>query len=201
NRRPPRASITGLRGAEGSASPARWEPSQPHPPPASECLSAPHCNSPPEPGAATSGRGWVGPVALTPHDELPLPADRGGVVAGDAGVVAVVLEGDAGDLQGAHELLALNGDSRAGEDYVAVLPPGDVDGRLHRAGPPRLEQDREPPTPAQSGPCAGKAPATPRHVPAKILPQHLSARRKALIRWMLFLKALDSEPAIIFLIT
>lgn len=71
--------------------------------------------------------GWLGPVVLTPHDELPLPADRGGIVAGDAGVVAVVLEGDAGDLQGAHELLALDGDSRAGEDDVPILPPGDVD--------------------------------------------------------------------------
>uniref|UniRef100_A0A663M0N3 Uncharacterized protein n=1 Tax=Athene cunicularia TaxID=194338 RepID=A0A663M0N3_ATHCN len=142
----------------------------------SERLSAPHRDSPPEPGTAASGRGQAGPAALTPHDELPLPADRGGVVAGDAGVVAVVLEGDAGDLQGAHELLALNGDSRAGEDYVAVLPPGD------RA-------------------LAGKAPAAPRHVPAEIPPQHLLARRKAIIRWMLFLKALDSEPAIIFLIT
>lgn len=92
---------------------------------------------PPEPDAAAASgtgpgraRGWVDPAALTPHDELPLPADGGGIVAGDAGVVAVVLEGDAGDLQGAHELLALDGDSRAGEDDVAVLPPGDVDGHV-----------------------------------------------------------------------
>lgn len=75
------------------------------------------------------GTGWS-PAGLTPHDELPLPADRGSVVAGDARVVAVVLEGDAGDLQGAHELLALDGDPGAGEDDVAVLPPGDVDGHV-----------------------------------------------------------------------
>lgn len=68
--------------------------------------------------------------ALTAHDELPLSADGGGVVAGDAGVVAIVLEGDAGDLQGAHELLALDGDSGAREDDVPVLPPGDVDGHV-----------------------------------------------------------------------
>lgn len=67
---------------------------------------------------------------LTPHDELPLPADSGSVIAGNAGVVPVVLEGDTGDLQGAHELLALDGDPRAGEDDVAVLPPGDVDGHV-----------------------------------------------------------------------
>lgn len=72
------------------------------------------------------------PMALTPHDELPLPADRGSVIAGDAGVVAIVLEGHAGDLQGAHELLALDGDAGAGEDDVPVLPPGDVDGHVPR---------------------------------------------------------------------
>lgn len=80
---------------------------------------------------------WGSPGVLTPHNELPLAADGGGGVAGDAGVVAVVLEGDAGDLQGAHELLALDGDARAGEDDVPVLPPGDVDGHVprgHHAG-------------------------------------------------------------------
>uniref|UniRef100_A0A8C8B7X7 Uncharacterized protein n=1 Tax=Otus sunia TaxID=257818 RepID=A0A8C8B7X7_9STRI len=179
NRRPPRASITGPRGAEGSASPAQQEPPQPHPPPASEHLSAPHHESPPEPGAAASGRGRVGSAALTPHDELPLPADRGGVVAGDAGVVAVVLEGDAGDLQGAHELLALNGDSRAGEDYVAVLPPGDVDGHV------------------PGGDHAGDV----EELPDGGWWELEGLDQKAIIRWMLFLKALDSEPAIIFLIT
>lgn len=69
-------------------------------------------------------------MALTPHDELPLSADRGSIIAGDAGVVAIVLEGHAGDLQGAHELLALDGDAGAREDDVAVLPPGNVDGHV-----------------------------------------------------------------------
>ena len=56
--------------------------------------------------------------------------------------------------------------------------------------------------PEQSRPCSGESPGRPpRHVPAEIPPQHSSARRKAIIRWMLFLKALDSDPAIIFLIT
>lgn len=85
----------------------------------------------------TPARHGGSPRVLTPHDELPLAADGGGGVAGDAGVVAVVLEGDAGDLQGAHELLALDGDARAGEDDVPVLPPGDVDGHVprgHHAG-------------------------------------------------------------------
>lgn len=50
---------------------------------------------------------------LTSHNQLPLSANGGSSIAGNAGVVAIVLQGDAGDLQGAHELLALNGDARA----------------------------------------------------------------------------------------
>lgn len=46
---------------------------------------------------------------LTTHDELALPAHGGCCVAGNASVVAIVFEGDAGDLQGAHEFLALDG--------------------------------------------------------------------------------------------
>lgn len=54
---------------------------------------------------------------------------------------------------------------------------------------------------AEQAPLWGKPQTPALHVPAKIPPQHLSARRKAIIRWMLFLKALDSEPAINFQIT
>lgn len=55
----------------------------------------------------TPSEGWLDP--LTTHDELALPAHGGRCIAGDASVVAVVLEGDARDLQGAHEFLALDG--------------------------------------------------------------------------------------------
>lgn len=71
---------------------------------------------------------------LTSDDELSLRADGGGVVAGDAGVVAVMLERHLGDLQRAHELLGLYGDARvaAGHDVLAVLAPGEQDGHVAR---------------------------------------------------------------------
>lgn len=74
---------------------------------------------------------------LTCDCELPLSADGGSVVAGDAGVVAVVLERHLGDLQGAHELLGVDGDARRGHDLLAVLAPRDAYGhvaRRHHAG-------------------------------------------------------------------
>lgn len=74
---------------------------------------------------------------LTCDRELPLGADGGGVVAGDAGVVAVVLERHLGDLQGAHELLGVDGDARRGHDLLAVLAPRDAYGHVagrHHAG-------------------------------------------------------------------
>lgn len=75
--------------------------------------------------------------ALTRHCELPLRADGGGVVAGDAGVVAIVLERHLGYLEGAHELLRVDGDARGGHDLLAVLSPSDAYGhvsRRHHAG-------------------------------------------------------------------
>lgn len=74
---------------------------------------------------------------LTCDRELPLRADGGSVVAGDAGVVAVVLERHLGDLQGAHELLGVDGDARRGHDLLAVLAPRDAYGHVagrHHAG-------------------------------------------------------------------
>lgn len=72
------------------------------------------------------------PVPLTTHNELALPAHSGRCVAGYARIVAVVLEGDAGDLQGAHELLALDGHARARDDHLPVFPPRDADGHVPR---------------------------------------------------------------------
>lgn len=43
-----------------------------------------------------------------------------------------MLEGDAGDLQGAHELLALDGHARARDDHLPVFPPRDADGHVPR---------------------------------------------------------------------
>lgn len=72
------------------------------------------------------------PVPLTTHNELALPAHGGRCIAGDACIVAIVLEGDAGDLQGAHELLALDGHARARDDHLPVFPPRDADGHVPR---------------------------------------------------------------------
>lgn len=74
---------------------------------------------------------------LTCHRELPLRADSGGIVAGDAGVVAVVLERHLGYLERAHELLRVDGDARGGHDLLAVLAPRDAYGHVsgrHHAG-------------------------------------------------------------------
>lgn len=74
---------------------------------------------------------------LTCDCQLPLCADGGSVVAGDARVVAVVLERHLGDLQGAHELLGVDGDARRGHDLLAVLTPRDAYGHVagrHHAG-------------------------------------------------------------------
>lgn len=74
---------------------------------------------------------------LTSHRELPLRADGGSVVASYAGVVAVVLERHLGYLQGAHELLGVDGDARGRHDLLAVLAPRDADGHVagrHHAG-------------------------------------------------------------------
>lgn len=67
--------------------------------------------------------------------ELPLCADSGSVIAGDAGVVAVVFKRHLGYLEGAHELLGVDGDARGGHDLLSVLAPrdayGHVSGRHH----------------------------------------------------------------------
>ena len=77
--------------------------------------------------------------SLTSDDKLSLPADGGGCVAGDAGVVPVVLQGHLGDLEGAHELFGFDGDAGrgAGDDELPVFVPGDADGHVprgHHAG-------------------------------------------------------------------
>lgn len=74
---------------------------------------------------------------LTCDCQLPLCADGGGVVAGDAGVVAVVLERHLGYLQRAHELLGVDGDAGRGHNLLAVLAPRDAYGHVagrHHAG-------------------------------------------------------------------
>lgn len=58
--------------------------------------------------------------------------DGGRVVAGYAGVVAVVLHREVGDAQGAGEVDVVDGDAQAGRDGLAVLVPGDVDGQVAR---------------------------------------------------------------------
>lgn len=69
--------------------------------------------------------------------ELPLCADSGSVVAGDAGVVAVVFKRHLGYLEGAHELLGVDRDARGGHDLLSVLAPRDAYGHVsgrHHAG-------------------------------------------------------------------
>ena len=50
------------------------------------------------------------------------------LVAGDAGVVAVVVGGQVGDAQGAGEVDVVHGDAEADGNGTAVLLPGDVQG-------------------------------------------------------------------------
>lgn len=69
---------------------------------------------------------------LTSDNQLSLPADVGCGVAGDAGVVPVVLQCHLGDLQGAHELFGLYCDARGGAWHyeLAVFVPGDAYGHV-----------------------------------------------------------------------
>lgn len=52
----------------------------------------------------------------------------GGLVACDAGVVAVVHQCEIGDAQGAGKVYVVYGDTQAGWDWTTVLLPGDEDG-------------------------------------------------------------------------
>lgn len=69
---------------------------------------------------------------LTSNNQLPLPADSGSGVAGDARVVSIVLQRHLGDLQGAHELFGFDPDTRgrARHDELAVFVPGDANGHV-----------------------------------------------------------------------
>lgn len=98
-------STPGLKGRDWGLS-ERTQPEPTYQEPVIPTGTLERCSWPPSPS-----RGWPDP--LTTHDELALPAHGGCCVAGNASVVAIVLEGDAGDLQGAHEFLALNGHTRA----------------------------------------------------------------------------------------
>lgn len=69
---------------------------------------------------------------LTPHDELTLVLHGRRLVAGDAGVVAVVVGRQVGDAQRAGEVDVVHGDAQAGGDGPAVLLPGDVQGPVAR---------------------------------------------------------------------
>ncbi len=78
-----------------------------------------------------------GPPPLTCNCELPFCADRGSIITGNAGVIAVVFERHLGYLEGAHELLCVDGDARGWHNLLPVLAPSDAYGhvsRRHHAG-------------------------------------------------------------------
>lgn len=64
---------------------------------------------------------------LTSDDQLTLVLHHGGLVAGDAGVVAVVQQRQVGDAQRAGEVDVVDGDAQAGGDGPPVLLPRDED--------------------------------------------------------------------------
>lgn len=51
----------------------------------------------------------------------------GSLVAGDAGVVAIVQQREVGDAQRAGEVNVVNGDPQAGRNWPTILLPGDED--------------------------------------------------------------------------
>lgn len=65
-------------------------------------------------------------LLLTSHDELALVLHGGGLVAGDAGVVAVVVGRQVVDAQRAGEVDVVHRHAQAGRDRPAVLLPRDV---------------------------------------------------------------------------
>lgn len=67
------------------------------------------------------------PHTHTSDNELALVLHSSSLVAGDAGVVAVVGQREVGDAQRAGEVYVVDGDSQAGRDWPAVLLPGDED--------------------------------------------------------------------------
>lgn len=69
---------------------------------------------------------------LTSDDELALVLHGGGLVACDAGVVAVVHQGEIGDAQGACEVYVVYSDAQAGRDWPTIFLPGDEDGLVAR---------------------------------------------------------------------
>lgn len=54
--------------------------------------------------------------------------DRGSLVVGDAGVVAVVDGREVGDAEQAGELVVVDGDAQVGRDGPSVFLPGEIDG-------------------------------------------------------------------------
>ena len=70
--------------------------------------------------------------AGTFDDELALVLHGGGLVVGDAGVVAVVDGREVGDAEQAGELVVVDGDAQVGRNGAAVLLPGEVDGVVAR---------------------------------------------------------------------
>lgn len=52
---------------------------------------------------------------------------RGCLVPGDAGVVAVVQQGEVGDAQRAGEVYVVDGDTQTGWNWPTIFLPGDED--------------------------------------------------------------------------
>lgn len=74
---------------------------------------------------------------LTCNCELPLCADSGSIIPGNAGIVAIVFKWHLGYLEGAHELFCVNSDAWGGHDLLTVFAPRNVYGHVswrHHAG-------------------------------------------------------------------
>lgn len=64
---------------------------------------------------------------LTSDNQLALVLHSSSLVAGNAGVVAIVQQSEVGDAQRAGEVYVVNGDTQASWNWPPILLPGDED--------------------------------------------------------------------------
>lgn len=76
---------------------------------------------------------------LTSDNQLALVLHSSSLVAGDAGVVAIVQQREVGDAQRAGEVYVVNGDTQAGWNWPPILLPGDKDWLVPRHDYTRYE--------------------------------------------------------------
>lgn len=147
--------------------------------------------------AGGNSKGWIsgGTVEGRWQSALESPS---GESRPPAGTYSAAQGGEA-----AQKLRWASGGTRHGGEWKVPPSGGRQEGVSQQAGPARRERDGETPTArAERALLRGKPrPPPPRTCQPKFRLSIYLRAEKAIIRWMLFLKALDSEPAIIFLIT